>query len=146
MTRTRTTALARIARRAAVPALAALSLAAAASPALADDTAVNLDPTASITAAGQLTVSGTYQCDPSVAPYAQIAVSASGSDLSGDEVDASGGERVACTGSPQPWEKTLTPDQASATFAPGPAGLDVTAWTPGNWDCRADLSESVSAS
>jgi hypothetical protein len=147
MTRTTITGITKAAMRwVAVPALAALALAATAAPALADETAVNLNPTASITTAGQLIVSGAYQCDPTTAAYAEISVSASGYDVNGDEVDATANDRVACTGAPQSWQETLTPAEACETFAAGPADVEVIAWTPGDWDGQTDTSTTVSAS
>lgn len=146
MARTTITGLTEAARWAAVPALAALALAATAAPALADETAVNLNPTASITAAGQLTVSGTYDCDPATAVYAEISVSAGGYDVNGDEADASTNDRVACTGTPQSWQETLTPAEACETFAVGPADVEVTAWTARDWNVQTDTSTTVSAS
>lgn len=113
---------------------------------LADETAITLNPAASVTAAGQLTVSGSYQCDPSTAAYAEISVSVSGSDVNGDEVDASMNDRVACTGAPQSRQETLTPAEACESFAPGSAAIEVTAWTPGDRDGQSDTSTIVAAS
>jgi hypothetical protein len=147
MTRTTITGVTKAAMRwVAVPALAALALAATAAPALADETAVNLNPTASITTTGQLTVSGTYQCDPATAAYAEISVSVTGSDVNGAEVDATTNDRVACTSTVQSWQETLTPTEACETFAAGPADVEATAWTPGDWDGQTDTSVTVSAS
>lgn len=132
------TAAGRIARRAAVPAIAAASLALAAGPALAAGTSVGISTTGAGVSVGYLTVGGAYQCQGS-APYAELAVSVS-QDAPRGRIDATTFERVACTGSTLAWQSRLEPRQAGAWFSAHGTRVTVTLWTPGGWDERASSS------
>jgi len=128
----------RIARRGAVPAIAAASLALAAGPALAAGTSVGISTTSAGVSVGYLSVTGAYQCQSS-APYAELVVSVS-QDSPRGQIDSTTRERVACTGSTLAWQSRLAPRQAGAWFSADGTRVTVTLWTPGRWNERASSS------
>jgi hypothetical protein len=134
------------ARWSAVPALAALALAASAGIALAAGTSVGISTTGAAVAAGELTVSGAYQCDSATASYAELAVTVSQARPHGRSVDSTTVQRLTCTGSGLSWRVTLSPRQAGAWFSPASARVDAKLWTPGSRGEQADASLVLQAS
>jgi hypothetical protein len=120
---------------------AGIAVLALAGPAAAE-TQVGVGVSGAVTVAGQVTLYGVYTCDATSA-YAEIAVKASQPDGSGGYVQAAAYDRVACTGTPQVWEETLTSDQSGAAFTSGSLQGDVNVWTPGDWAGRSEASQFV---
>lgn len=120
------------ARWSAVPAIAALALAVTAGPALAAGTSVGVSTTSGTVSAGELTVSGAYQCDPATSSYAELEVTASQAARHGRVADSATLRRVACTGSAERWQVTLSPRQAHEWFSVGDARVTARVWTPGD--------------
>ncbi|QMU74703.1 hypothetical protein GXW83_01805 [Streptacidiphilus sp. PB12-B1b] len=136
----------RATRWAALAAGAGVLVAMGAGTAAADDGQVGVAPFGAVTASGQVTLSGTYTCDPWQGPYAQIEVSVSQQQWDGTQVDAVTYDRVACTGSPQLWQETVTAPAASDAFTPGQVQADVAVWTAGNWNGRVESWQQVGVS
>lgn len=130
------------ARWSAAAAVAGIAVFAAAGPALAE-TQVGVRVTAAVSAAGQVTLTGLYTCDPAVAPYAELSVSGAEANGSGGTVQATTYDRVACTGTLQQWQETLTAPQAATWFCDGSIWADVNVWTPGDWNGRSEAAQWV---
>ena len=125
-------------RWSAAPAIAVAALALTAGPALAEGTAVGITTYNGTVYAGQLTVSGAYQCS-TASPYDYLTVTVVQPGVNGP-VSATSYEAVACTDTDQTWQATLSPSQADAWFANENTRVDVTLWTPGDWGGRATAS------
>jgi len=122
---------------------AGVAVLAVAGPAAAAEAQVGVDVSGAVTSAGQVTLYGEYSCDPSVAAYAEIAVTASQVTSTGATVTATNYDRVACTGSPQVWQETLTSPHAYAFFGAGVLNTEVTVWTIDDWANRSATNQSV---
>ena len=121
---------------------AGITALAVAGPAAADGQ-VGVNVTGAVSAAGQVVLSGQYSCDPAVAPYAEISVAGAQADGYGGEVQATTYDRVACTGTAQAWQETLTSRHASEWYGAGVLWVDVNVWTPGGWNDRAEAAQWV---
>jgi hypothetical protein len=130
------------ARWSAAAAVAGIAVFAAAGPAAAE-TQVGVQVTAAVSAAGQVTLTGLYTCDPAVTPYAELSVSGTETNIAGVVVQATAYDRVACTGTLQRWQETLTAPQAATWFSDGSILADVNVWTPGDWNGRSEAAQWV---
>lgn len=133
-----TKAAAKTARWSVVPAIAAGALALAAGPALADGTSVGITTYSGTVYAGQLTVGGAYQC-ATTSPYDILAVTVVQPGPNGP-VTSTGFQEVACTGSTLTWQATLNPSRPGEWFANEDTRVEVTLWTPGDWDGQSSAS------
>ena len=131
-------AAARTARWATVPAIAATALGLAAGPALAEGTSIGITTYSGAVSAGQLNVSGGYQCSTDN-PYDHLAVTAVQQGPSGP-VTATEYLTMPCTGTTLTWQATLQTRQSGGWFGDGPARVTVALWAPGDWNARATSS------
>jgi hypothetical protein len=130
-------AAAKAARWSAVPAIAAAAIALTAGSALAEGTAIGITTYSGSVWAGQLHVSGAYQCSTASA-YDYLEVTAVQEGPNGP-VRSTEYEQMPCTGTTLTWQATLGGTQ-DAWFGDGNTRVDVTLWTPGEWGGRADAS------
>ena len=135
------TRMARAARWSAVPLIAAGAVALAAGPALAEGTAVGITTYSGYVSAGQLNVSGAYQCTPDT-PYDNLEVTAVQQSPDGP-VSSTAYLQMPCTGTTLTWQATLTPDQEDAWFTDTDTRVHVTLWAPDDWDSRATTSMNL---
>ena len=133
---TKSTAV-KLARWSAVPAIAAGALALAAGPALAEGTAIGITTYSGNVSGGQLYASGAYQCSTS-SPSDYLEVTAVQAGPNGP-VSSTEYEVMPCTGGTLTWQASLGGSQGQ-WFADGNARVDVTLWTPGDWNGRASAS------
>lgn len=122
---------------------AGLAVMAVAGPASAAEVRVGVNVSGAVTSAGQVTVYGEYSCDPAVAAYTELAVTGTQVTSTGATVTATNYDRVACTGSPQVWQETLTSPHAYASFGAGVLNTNVTVWTIDDWANRSATNQSV---
>jgi hypothetical protein len=122
---------------------AGIAVMAVAGPAAAAEAQVGVNVSGAVTSAGQVTLYGEYSCDPAVAAYTEIAVTASQVISNGATVTGTSYDRVACTGSTQIWQQTITSPHAYAFFGSGVLNADVTVWTIDDWANRSSTSQSV---
>jgi hypothetical protein len=127
---------AKVARWSAVPAIAAGALALSVGPALAEGTAIGITTYSGTVSGGQLNVSGAYQCATSAYDHLEVTAVQEGPN---GPVSSTVYEVMPCTGNTLTWQATLGGTQEQ-WFEDGNTRIDVTLWTPGQWDGRAAAS------